>query len=546
MSNDTTGDMGSGDDSSTSDGFVSLQPSLPLCIALSAFGGLLEVSSTMVLAYPEHKAKLGKTYSTCQQRVHMIINLLLMGVASVAYIIGSWFGPVSLSVPTVMVSKLMFNLIIIGVVLRMDTFSKNQRVGTYCIACAILTLPEIGPAAEEGQDIIRMVQEPGAIVWIVLLFIASIFCCVMMGVLAKRTKDGNTPSQNLSLLVYVTAQVTSAVVGTSASKMFALTSGAFLYTLIVIAVLFAVINVVSLILAATAVDQGIFVPMQTCATLVTNLITGLIVWEEYKVIDKWIAYIMVHLIMLLGIWLLSPEDAIQQYKAAKQFHPDVATGMAKGEDYETINRRMSVRQSHAGCEMHDMASWPRGTPGASMTNDMAPNASFSNCGGHDQITLSLNSLPSADSKPGVPPLPSPGGGGGTETREQRAYSRQRGMSAAKIWDGATRGLAVSMTDDERDAWKSTFVSPRKQSFVSVPKAEMVPPPGTLLGEQQSSMPPPRKTPQGLHAMPSTVAEEQDALTKSTTKSSVTAGSLQRIQLEDRAESTRSIGNAPQL
>ena len=52
--------------------------------------------------------------------------------------------------------------------------------------------------------------------------------------------------------------------------------------------------------------------------------------------------------MLLGIWLLSPEDAIQQYKAAKQFHPDVAAGMAKGEDYETINRRMSVRQARPG------------------------------------------------------------------------------------------------------------------------------------------------------------------------------------------------------
>jgi len=97
-------------------------------------------------------------YSKCQQRLHMVVNLLLMGVASVAYIIGSWFGPVSLSVPTVMVSKLLFNLIIIGVILRMDTFSKNQRVGTYCIACAILTLPDVGPGEQECQDIIRMIQ----------------------------------------------------------------------------------------------------------------------------------------------------------------------------------------------------------------------------------------------------------------------------------------------------------------------------------------------------------------------------------------------------
>ena len=68
----------------------------------------------------------------------------------------------------------------------------------------------------------------------------------------------------------------------------------FLVTLFVLAIVFAAINVVSLILAATSVDQGVFVPMQTCATLAINLVTGLVVWEDYKVVEKWIAYIMVH------------------------------------------------------------------------------------------------------------------------------------------------------------------------------------------------------------------------------------------------------------
>ena len=34
-----------------------------------------------------------------------------MGVASVLYVVGSWFGPVSISVPTVMVSKGLSNLV---------------------------------------------------------------------------------------------------------------------------------------------------------------------------------------------------------------------------------------------------------------------------------------------------------------------------------------------------------------------------------------------------------------------------------------------------
>ena len=86
---------------------LGLQPSIAGCIGLSALGGALEVMSTMVLAYPEHRAKSGAPFSKCCMRFAVVVNLLLMLVASVAYIVGSWFGPVSLSVPVVMASKLL-------------------------------------------------------------------------------------------------------------------------------------------------------------------------------------------------------------------------------------------------------------------------------------------------------------------------------------------------------------------------------------------------------------------------------------------------------
>ena len=125
-------------------------------------------------------------------------------------------------------------------------------------------------------------------------------------------------------------QVTSAVIGTSVSKMFALAteSPPLLAVLIVIAIFFALVNVISLILAAKAVDQvsralptykptnlhrrgaslmmtsglspcravprdahvtwlspppqAVFVPVQTCATLLVNMATGLLVWEDWQ------------------------------------------------------------------------------------------------------------------------------------------------------------------------------------------------------------------------------------------------------------------------
>jgi hypothetical protein len=61
-----------------------LEPSLLGCIGLSAFGGFLEVSSTMCLAYPEYRSKMGVVYSACFQKSMMVLNLLFMLVASVS------------------------------------------------------------------------------------------------------------------------------------------------------------------------------------------------------------------------------------------------------------------------------------------------------------------------------------------------------------------------------------------------------------------------------------------------------------------------------
>eukprot|EP00966_Prymnesium_polylepis_P186279 4318039-Prymnesium_polylepis.1 len=58
------------------------------------------------------------------------------------------------------------------------------------------------------------------------------------------------------MAVHAMAQVVSAVMSTSVSKMFPLVDGVVLLIFLGLAGLFALINVVSLILAATSVDQA--------------------------------------------------------------------------------------------------------------------------------------------------------------------------------------------------------------------------------------------------------------------------------------------------
>ena len=263
---------------------------------------------------PEYKAKMGTGYSNCTMKLLLLLNLVLMLVASVAYIVGQWFGPVSLAVPIVMVSKLLFNMIYVGFVLRMSTFPREQKIGTYCIACAISTLPDLGARDQDCVDAVKLVKAPVAMAWAGVVAVASLICIIGMVVIKCRRSK---PTVKVALAVYVTAQATSAVVGASVSKMFALVEGTTLFACFGVAVVFAVLNVVSLIMAAQHVDQAIFIPITTSTTLGTNMVTGLIIWEDWKTITHWVAYFAVYAIMLLSVFLLAPANVLQQYKNTK-------------------------------------------------------------------------------------------------------------------------------------------------------------------------------------------------------------------------------------
>jgi len=131
--------------------------------------------------------------------------------------------------------------------------------------------------------------------------------------------SGTQRDETIPLLVYTTAQVVAAVMSTSVSKMFpkvACNLPVFLL-LLFLAGFFALVNVVSLILAATAVNQDLFVPATVMATIITNALTGILLWQDWDLIPQKLAYITVHLIMILGIYLLAPDDLLTSYRNEK-------------------------------------------------------------------------------------------------------------------------------------------------------------------------------------------------------------------------------------
>lgn len=288
------------------------------CIGITVCAAFLEVASTMVLAYPEHKAKQrGEPQSSQRARLQVAANVVVMLSAVALYTVGSWYGPVSISVPAAMAGKLMWNLISLWPILRMQIFSKEEQTGTFIMICSIVALPGVGPSDQPDLDIIARLSSPESVAWLMLLSVATLAACGgMFSIYRGLTDEG--PRANYAILL--TAQVTTAVLGTSVGKTFALVSGWNLFLAIVLNGVIGVVNLLSMQLAATKTDQGLFVPLQSITTLVVNMITGLIVWQDWRTIVSATSYVAVYFLMFLGTYILAPVDFLRMYQKSMAIH----------------------------------------------------------------------------------------------------------------------------------------------------------------------------------------------------------------------------------
>lgn len=60
--------------------------------------------------------------------------------------------------------------------------------------------------------------------------------------------------------------------------------------------------------AASTVDASLYIPVRCSLQLSLNCITGLVFWEDWRVIDATVAYGMVHVLILLGVYQCSSFD----------------------------------------------------------------------------------------------------------------------------------------------------------------------------------------------------------------------------------------------
>lgn len=264
------------------------EQNLAACLILSAIGGMMGVLATAILAYPDAQKVRGNPWSPCAQHMALLLSLLFQVGIAIATIAATWYGPVSIVVPTSSSAQLLFNMGMFGVILGLESFTKSMRVGAYVVVLAAILLPVVGPGVQQDQDIIALLQQTRSIVWASLLLAAlaiSTVGLVVSNISRKQQQaTGATNTENHNMFVFnLIAQTSGAVVGTTVAKMFVLVEGAALGVCIAIWLVSSLILVYATILQATTVVQGKFVPLSVGTKIAVNAITGeliLALWTD--------------------------------------------------------------------------------------------------------------------------------------------------------------------------------------------------------------------------------------------------------------------------
>jgi len=298
---------------------IQVEQSVPICLVLSAAGGAIEVLATAVLAYQDAQEKEGIKWRRKARYAALVVNIFLQVTSSiVGNLFATWFGPVSLVGPVFLSSQLLANMVVFGIILGLEMFTKDMRIGTYIVVIAVILLPMVGPAAQEGQDVAALLETWYSLVWICILLVGMILSSILLAVLNMS----NLPEWQ-AIAIILSARATAFTVNLTVSKVMIMKVDlVVLVVSIVLKILSGGIITYALVVQSTAVTQAKFVPLNASALIIVNALTGMIIWQDWLVVGNWIGYVCVFVQLVLGnylllgdVELLSPDNT--QYGRAK-------------------------------------------------------------------------------------------------------------------------------------------------------------------------------------------------------------------------------------
>jgi len=304
----------------------------------------MEVGATAVTAVPSVRRKQRVDMPDAARRWAVLGNVSLQVLGSLAsHLVATWYGPVSIVVPFFYASTLLSNMVLFGAVLGLEFFDKPMRVGTLVIVVAVVLLPLVGPGTQQDQDVNALLLKK----WYSATWFAALLASMFATAAALFFVD------DVALLAYrrrvallLVARASGITVNLTVSRGFVLhpTTPVFA-TFVALKLISGAIYTYAIVVQSTSVDQAQFVPLNATTIILVNALTGIIVWEDWRVVQSWYGYACVFVLLylacdlLLSVPLLNEDNP--EFGAPSRATTATATAAAVRRASAAVRRRAS-------------------------------------------------------------------------------------------------------------------------------------------------------------------------------------------------------------
>lgn len=317
-------------------------------VCLAIIGGFTSGSGANLLAWSEFRARAtGREWGPRAQFGFFagcfVMNLTGIGLFALSTTMGS---SVAVIMPMQTGANLLSNMFW-QALLGMKFYTKNMRVGTIVLVCAVAELGELGPSPP-SDDVLKYIRTPTAISWVSFLGLA-----IVASTLAWWRNRGAPRNSMPKLLSIVSIVSLTTVLGGNISKCFGHVDGLAAAALYCLYILDGVICMTFTLKGNAETDVSLYVPAQLASQLVINMFTGYAIWQDGRHVQHPVAYTMVYAICVLAVYIMTPElDFVKERMMSRAAQArQLSQGTASSRvGHGLLNLRARWENSNSGVE----------------------------------------------------------------------------------------------------------------------------------------------------------------------------------------------------
>lgn len=201
--------------------------------------------------------------------------------------------------PVFFAAQLIGNLIIFWIALGLESFTKEMQIGTYIVVIAVALLLRVGPGVQEDQVFEDLITKPWAAAWSIVLMVSMVITAIPLipGVYDVAKFDAWK-----RYAILLTVRGTAFAINLTTGRALILKAPrVWIIVSVIIKVISGAICTRAIVIQSTAVEQASFVPLNAVMTLFVNALTGIIIWEDWRVVGDWIGYIVYFCFLSLAV-----------------------------------------------------------------------------------------------------------------------------------------------------------------------------------------------------------------------------------------------------